>query len=160
MYRYSGQSRFNSVMKSNRYRPFLLIAIVAAIIIAVFLLGNKVGFDTTTFGTQRDAKLRSEIQHAVSQNNQLSRLGGSSTSATLGRIRAYIHGVETINDLNVGMFGESGRLFLQADFDAIYAIIDEYDAKLQSGQKTNDSLTALTEAITAMSDKTYTLIGQ
>ena len=160
MYRYSGPSRFNSVVKSNRYRPFLLILIVVIIIAAVYLLGNKAGFDTNAFGNQRDTLLRSEMQHAMSQTNQLSRLGGSSTPAMLGRVRSYIHGMETLNDMNVGMYGESGRMFEQSEFDALYAIIDDYDAKLQSGQKTNDVLTLLTEAVTALSDKTFRLFGQ
>ena len=159
MYRYSGPSRFNHVMRSKRYRPILLILVVVAIFAAVFLLGNKVGFDSSAFTTQRNALLRGEIQHATIQTNQLSRLGGSSTAGTLGRVRAYIHGVETVNDMNIGMFGESGRLYEQSEFDLIYAIIEEYDTKLQSGLKTNDSLTALTEAVTAMSEKTYSIIG-
>ena len=159
MYRYSRQSRFNSIMRSNRYRPILVILII---VVAAFLLLKLVGvggLNEANFETQRNAKLRSEIQHAVSQTNTLSRLGATTTSNVLGKIRQYVHGIEIINDLNVGMFGEVGRLYEVGMFDNIYSIIDAYDAKLSSGQKVSDSLTALTSSIQALSDRTTTLIG-
>lgn len=159
MYRYSNQSRFNSVMRSNRYRPILVIVIV---IVAAFLLLKLVGvggLSEANFENQRNAKLRSEIQHAVSQTNTLSRLGATTTSNVLGKIRQYVHGIEIINDLNVSMFGEVGRLYSQSIFDTIYTVIDAYDAKLSSGQKVSDSLSALTDAIDVLSERTTALIG-
>ncbi len=159
MYRYNRQSRFNTVMRSNRYKPFLYIAILAlAVFIIVKLVGGS-GLTQGSFETQRDNKLRSEMQHAVSQTNSLSRLGGSSTSLALGKIRQYIHGMEVVNDLNVGIYGESGRMFEQSVFETIYAILDEYDAKLQSGQKTSDTQSLLMDYVTQLSESTYAAIG-
>ena len=159
MYRYNSQTRFNSVMRSNRYRPILVILVI---IVAAFLLLKLMGvggLNESNFENQRNAKLRSEIQHAVSQTNTLSRLGATNTSNVLGKIRMYVHGIEIINDLNISMFGEVGRLYLQTMFDNIYSIIDAYDAKLSSGQKVSDSLTSLTTSIQELSDRTVTLIG-
>ncbi|HNW86318.1 MAG TPA: hypothetical protein PLP25_08035 [Candidatus Limiplasma sp.] len=159
MYRYSNQSRFNSVMRSNRYRPILVILII---IVAAFLLLKLVGvggLNEANFESQRNANLRAEIQHATSQTNTLSRLGATTTSNVLGKIRQYVHGIEIINDLNVGMFGEVGRLYQQSVFDNIYNIIDAYDAKLSSGQKVSDSLTSLTAAVENLSSLTNALIG-
>ena len=159
MYRYNNQSRFNAVMRSNRYRPILVILII---IVAAFLLLKLVGvggLNEANFESQRNAKLRAEIQHAVSQTNTLSRLGATTTSNVLGKIRQYVHGIEVINDLNVGMFGEVGRLYQQSMFDNIYNIIDTYDAKLSSGQKVNDTLALLTTSIDELSARTITLIG-
>ena len=159
MYRYNNQSRFNAVMRSNRYRPILVILII---IVAAFLLLKLVGvggLSEANFESQRNAKLRAEIQHAVSQTNTLSRLGATTTSNVLGKIRQYVHGIEVINDLNVGMFGEVGRLYQQSMFDNIYNIIDTYDAKLSSGQKVNDTLALLTASIDELSARTITLIG-
>ena len=159
MYRYPNQSRFNAVMKSNRYKPFLYILILAlAIFIVVKLVGGS-GLNEGSFEAQRNAKLRSEMQHAVSQTNSLSRLGGSSTSLALGKIRQYIHGMEVVNDLNVSIYGESGRLFEQSVFDTIYSTLDEYDAKLQSGQKTSDVQSVLMDYVTQLSESTYAAIG-
>ncbi|NLO85045.1 MAG: hypothetical protein GX096_06435 [Clostridiales bacterium] len=138
---------YNTVMRSNRYRPIVIIVLV---LIAAFLIFQFSGFgaiDEVNFESQRNAKLRSEIQNVVSNTNSLSRLGATSTSNMLGKIRQYVHGIEVINDLNVSMYGEVGRLYEQSVFDGIYAIIEAYDAKLSSGQKVNDSLASLTEAI-------------
>ena len=159
MYRYNSQTRFNSVMRSNRYRPILVILVI---IVAAFLLLKLMGvggLNESNFENQRNAKLRSEIQHAVSQTNTLSRLGATTTSNVLGKIRQYVHGIEIINDLNVSMYGEVGRLYKQAIFDNIYTIIDSYDAKLSSGQKVSDSLTSLTDAIDELNALTTALIG-
>ena len=139
MTRYTRSHGYHNVMRSHRYRPILIILLV---LLAAFLI----------------FKAASEVQHAVSSVNSLSRLGASSTSAMLGRIRQYVHGVEVLNDLNVGMYGEIGRLYSQSTFDAIYAIIEEYDAKLASGQNISDTLTSLSEVINELSDMTTVLL--
>ena len=70
-----------------------------------------------------------------------------------------MHGIEVINDLNVSMYGEVGRLYDQATFSSIYSIIETYEARLSSGQSVNTSLTELSEAINALSDRTYALLS-
>ena len=150
---------YSNVMRSNRYRPILVILLV---ILAAFLLFKFVGvggINEGNFESQRNAKLRSEMQHAMSNTNSLSRLGATSTSGVLGKIRQYVHGIEVLNDLNVSMYGEVGRLYAQSEFDNIYSIIEVYDAKLVSGQKVNDSLTSLSEAIEQLSLLTNTVLG-
>ncbi len=159
MYRYSNQSRFNSIMRSNRYRPIIVIVII---VVAAYLLLKLVGvggLNEANFESQRNAKLRSEIQHAVSQTNTLSRLGATTTSNVLGKVRQYVHGIEVINDLNVSMYGEVGRLYSASVFDDIYTIIDEYDAKLSSGQKISDTLAELTSAVANLETQTTAIIG-
>lgn len=159
MMRYTRNTRgYNTPSHSGRLRPILIILLV---LLAAFLLLRFTGvggLNEANFENQRNAKLRSEAQHAVSCVNSLSRLGSSSTSSMLGRIRQYVHGIEVVNDLNVSMYGEVGRLYEQTVFDDIYTIIEEYDAKLSSGQKVNESLNALSEAVSALSDKTTALL--
>ena len=82
-------------------------------------------------------------KNAVTQVNTLSRLGATSTSNILGKIRQYVHGVEVINSLNISMYGEVGRLYQQSVFDNIYSIIDQYEANLSTGQKVNETLNSL-----------------
>ena len=155
MYHYHNkQNRFGYTAKSGLLRPILFIIVLVAIVfLAIRVFGGSV-LNVRNFENQRTAKIRSEMQNAVTQTNSLSRLGATSTNGVLARIRQYIHGIEVLNELNVGMYGEVGRLFEQRQFDEMYAIIDTYEAKLVSGQKVNDSLVLLTEAIEAMN--TYT----
>lgn len=158
MTRYTRSRGYNTVMRSNRYKPVLVIILVLLAAFLIFKLAGVGGINEGNFEAQRNARLRSEVQHAVSSVNSLSRLGASSTSAMLGRIRQYVHGVEVINDLNVGMYGEVGRLYAQSVFDNIYAIIEDYDARLVSGQKVNDALTSLSDAISQLNALTATLL--
>lgn len=142
--------------------PWIPILILAGILLAAFLLFRFTGVggvDQNNFASQRNAKLRSELQLATASTNRLSRLGASTTTIELARIRQYIHGMELLNDLNVSMYGEVGRLYAQSVFDNLYSILDTYDAKLASGQKVNDSLTALTEAITNLTTLTGGVLG-
>lgn len=143
---------------SSRLKPILIIVLVLVAAFLIFKAAGVGGINEGNFEAQRNSKLRSEVQAAVSGVNSLSRLGASSTSSMLGKIRQYVHGMEVINDLNVGMYGEVGRLYPQSVFDGIYSIIEEYDAKLSSGQKVNDSLTALSEAVNELSTMTTTLL--
>lgn len=158
MTRYNRSHNYNTVMRSNRYRPILVIVLILLAAFLIFKLAGVGGINEGNFEAQRNARLRSEAQHAVSSVNSLSRLGASSTSAMLGRIRQYVHGIEVINDLNVGMYGEVGRLYAQSVFDDIYTIIEDYDARLVSGQKVNDTLSSLSDAINELSSLTTALL--
>ena len=158
MTRYTRSHGYHNVMRSHRYRPILIILLVLLAAFLIFKAAGVGGINEGNYEAQRNTRLRSEVQHAVSSVNSLSRLGASSTSAMLGRIRQYVHGVEVLNDLNVGMYGEIGRLYSQSTFDAIYAIIEEYDAKLASGQNISDTLTSLSEVINELSDMTSVLL--
>ncbi|MEG1775073.1 MAG: hypothetical protein RR367_01100, partial [Clostridia bacterium] len=112
---------YSNVMRSNRYRPILVILLV---ILAAFLLFKFAGVGSINegnFENQRNQKIRSEMQHALSSTNSLSRLGATTTSGVLGLVRQYVHGIEVINDINVSMYGEVGRLYNQDTFDNIYS---------------------------------------
>ncbi len=158
------------ISQQKRYRfhngrsssPWIPILIVVGILVAAFLLFRVTGvggLDEGNFTSQRNSKLRSEMQYATASTNRLSRLGASSTTIELARIRQYVHGIELINDLNVSMYGEVGRLYAQSVFDNIYTILDTYDAKLASGQKVNDSLNSLTVAINDLNMLTNNILG-
>ena len=141
------QKGYSNVMRSNRYRPILIILLI---ILAAFLILRFTGvgeLDSANFERQRNAKIRSEMQHAMSSTNSLSRLGATTTSSVLARVRQYVHGIEVVNDLNVSMYGEVGRLYATSVFDNIYAIIDNYESCLATGQKVNDALNSLTQAM-------------
>jgi capsule polysaccharide export protein KpsE/RkpR len=159
MYRYSGNSRYRSVMRSHRWQPVVVIALLIIAVVVILKLVGVGSLDVANYERQRNTRLRSETQNAVTQVNTLSRLGATSTSNTLGKIRQYVHGVEVINDLNISMYGEVGRLYQQSVFDHIYDIIDQYDANLSTGSKVNETLTTLTEAIMELNTLTLEITG-
>ncbi|MFR5854040.1 MAG: hypothetical protein ACLUE8_06750 [Lachnospiraceae bacterium] len=57
------------------------------------------------------------------------------------------------------MYGEVGRLYDVSTFDNIYAIIDNYDSCLASGQKVNDALSKLTDAINQLNTLTNAVLN-
>ena len=150
---------YSSASPSSRLKPLFWIVLILVAAVVIFKLAGVGGISQGNFEIQRNSELRSEVQGAIASVNSLSRLGASTTSGMLGRVRQYVHGVEVINDLNVGMYGEIGRLYPQTVFDNIYAIIEEYEAKLSSGQKVSDSLTALSEAVNDLNARTYVVLG-
>jgi hypothetical protein len=159
MYRYPGSNRYRSVMRSHRYQPILVILLLIIAVVVILKLVGVGSLNEGNYEQQRNARLRNEAQSAVTQVNALSRLGATTTSNTLGKIRQYVHGVEVLNNLNVSMLGEVGRLYKQSVFDSIYAIIDQYDANLSTGQKVNETLNTLSEAINALNTFTQQLVG-
>ena len=160
--RYFRQSRMRDRRGQPRSRSgilgkIILILLVAAIAVGATLLFSGNGFNNQgNFAMQRNAKLRSEVQRAVSSVNSLSNLGASSTSAMLGKIRQYIHGMEIVDDLNVGMYGESSRVYTASMFSDIYAIIDEYETRVASGQKLTEILDTLRTSVESLSEYTNT----
>ena len=158
MMRYSRSRSYNVTSRSDRLKPILVIILVLLAAFLIFKATGVGGINEGNFEAQRNSKLRSEVQAAQNCVNSLSRLGARSTSSMLGRIRQHVHGMEVINDLNVGMYGEVGRLYPQIVFDYVYSIIEEYDAKLTSGQKVSDTLTSLSAAITELGTMTTTLL--
>lgn len=158
MTRYSRSHGYNTVMRSNRYRPILVIVLILVAAFLIFKATGVGGLNESNYESRRNNILRSEVQSAVSSVNSLSRLGASSSSGQLGRVRQYVHGVEVINELNVGMYGTVGSLYPQSTFDTIYSIIDAYEAKLSSGQKISDTLTELGDAIELLNRQTQALL--
>ena len=91
MTRYTRSHGYHNVMRSHRYRPILIILLVLLAAFLIFKAAGVGGINEGNYEAQRNTRLRSEVQHAVSSVNSLSRLGASSTSAMLGRIRQYVH---------------------------------------------------------------------
>ena len=90
MTRYTRSHGYHTVMRSHRYRPILVILLVLLAAFLVFKIAGVGGINESNFEAQRNSRLRSEVQRAVSSVNSLSRLGASSTSAMLGKVRQYM----------------------------------------------------------------------
>ena len=102
--------RGNRKQKGYRYQntrsasPLIPILIIIGILLAAFFIfraSGVGGLNESNFANQRNAKLRNEVQYAMAATNKLSRLGASSTTIELAKIRQYVHGMELINELNI-----------------------------------------------------------
>lgn len=158
MMRYPQNRGYAAPSRFSRFRPILVIILVLVAAFLIFKMAGIGGINEGNFEAQRNSALRSEVQMAVSSVSSLSRLGASTSSGMLGRVRQYVHGAEIINELNVGMYGEAGRIYSQSVFENIYSIIEEYELRLSSGQKVSDTLTSLTEAVIHLQETTYAVL--
>ncbi|MBE5778867.1 MAG: hypothetical protein E7331_05985 [Clostridiales bacterium] len=134
----------------NSFKRFVPILVIIGLVLLAFLIMRSTGIgglSNANFETQRNRVIRSEMQAASSAVNSLSRLGATSTSSVLSRVRQHVHGIEVINELSVSMYGEVGRLYPAVTFEEIYGIIDSYEVCLATGQKVNEPLNRLTEAV-------------
>ncbi len=138
---------YQAPSSSNRLHWILHVLCIGIICFLLFRSGGVSGIDSSTFQNLVESQIRSEMELATSTANTLSRLGATTTSPTLGKIRQYVHGIEIANQFSVSVYGEVGRL-IQADmFSQVYAAIDAYDTKLVSGSSVSDVLTALTDIL-------------
>lgn len=74
MTRYMRSRGYHSVMRSHRYRPILIILLVLLAAFLIFKVAGVGGINESNYEAQRNTRLRSEVQHAVSSVNSLSRL--------------------------------------------------------------------------------------
>ena len=146
----------------NSFKRFVPILVIIGLVLLAFLIMRSTGIgglSNANFETQRNRVIRSEMQAASSAVNSLSRLGATSTSSVLSRVRQHVHGIEVINELSVSMYGEVGRLYPSDVFQNIYSIIDVYESALVTGQKVNEPLNRLTEAVNQLDALTNQILG-
>ncbi|MBR4080250.1 MAG: hypothetical protein IKK21_00520 [Clostridia bacterium] len=141
--RYSGGVGGMTVNKGGL--PRWLPAVTAALVVVVLALGI-IGIPAITFRMQSEEtfvnRMLTECNDALSLANGLSRSGGAESAATLGRIRAYIHAVDAINEVRNTITG--GGYFVQPQvFTELYGVIDSYSNNLKLGSATMQDLTAL-----------------
>lgn len=154
MYRYSQQMRGNTGTQRMRQQmsKVLSIVLVIAVVILAILGGNAMRFEGKEQALYRD-RMRSEAGQAITQVNNLSRTGGSNTANLLGKLRQHIYAMQTLQQIHVGLRGNSQQILETSVFDTIYTEIDTFDARLQTGQQTKEPQTKLLTLLTDMKTK-------
>lgn len=144
-----GPAKVGSVMV-DRIKNLALILLVIAVIGIGIAGGQAIVFRSGCDATFLH-RMQTECSEAVNLANSLARNGSAESTAILGRIRANVHAVDTLN--SVGNTLHSGKRLLvpESSFTELYSIIDSYSGKLKNGaaviveEQTNlvASLTAL-----------------
>ena len=152
MYRYSPHMRGGDGSSSQLRRRvqsiFTMLLLVAVIALAIFG-GNAMRYQSSAHELFVQ-KIQTECGNALQLCNTLSRTAGSGSSSTLGKIRQHIYGMQTINDLNVGLEGASGWMVEESVFSNLYTLLDNYETKLVTGMTTGDSQTQLLQTLTSL----------
>ena len=161
-YVYRGQNN-STLLGSNRenLKYIIIIAILAvALIVALsFLFFAPKDLSKNKFNSSLLTMVNTEMKNAITQSENLSRSGASGTSNTLGKVRQHVYALETLNKLNIQLFGQGGRLYPQQYFDTTQGIIESYATMLQTGQPTNEVLAKLIENLKIIQSATTELVG-
>jgi hypothetical protein len=130
----------------------LSIVLVIAVVILAILGGNAMRFEGKEQALYRE-RMRSEAGSAITQVNNLSRTGGSTTTNLLGKLRQHIYAMQTLQQIHVGLRGNGQQILDASVFDSIYTVIDTFDQKLQTGQQTKEPQTQLLTLLTDLKTK-------
>ena len=154
MYRYSQQMRTHTggLRVRQQLSKVLLLLLVAAIVILAILGGNAMSFAAKE-QSQYNERMSSEANLAITQVNNLSRTGGSTTTNLLGKLRQHVYAMETLQDVHAALRGNGQRVVDDSLFDAIYTVIDTFDLRLQTGQQTKEPQTQLITLMTELNTK-------
>lgn len=133
--------------------------VIAVIILVVFgFIGGQAlmyrGQSETTFIN----RMLTECDDALGLANSLSRSGGAESAAILGRIRADIHAIDTINEVRNTVTG-GGYFIPPYVFSSLYSVIDSYHSNLQLGNVTMQNLTDLVNQLEGLRDMLAELNG-
>ena len=158
MYRYSQQMRGNTGAQRMRQQigKVLSIVLVIAVVVLGIFGGNAMQFAGKEQTLYRE-RMRSEAGQAISQVNNLSRTGGSNTANLLGKLRQHVYAMQTLQQIHVGLRGNSQQAVDVSMFDTIYTVIDTFDARLQTGQQTKEPQTQLLTLLTELKTKIDTI---
>ena len=138
---------------SSRLRRGLQTGFTILLIIAVIVLGMMALQSGTYQKNAHDLfvqRLQTECNTAVSLCASLSTTAGSSSSSTLASIRQHIYGMQTINDLNVGLEGANGWLVTENTFVEVYNILTAFEKQIITGMTTTENVTQLRNALSAL----------
>lgn len=131
----------------DRVRTVLIVILLAGLI-AMGILGGRAMYYRTEARSLFVATMQTESNEAVSLANSLSRTAGGNSAATLGRIRACVHAMETANRMQGNL---DGRAFVPEEtFSDIYTILETYSTRLLTGMNTGDLQGELQTALEAL----------
>lgn len=151
MYRYS--QRVREGMGPNKIQRRVLNILLVLLIIAVVVLAI-IGGNAMRFQHEENElffkRMQSEATQALNQTNNLSRTGGSSTSSVLAKIRQHVYAMQTLCEMHAGLRGSGDRFVQETVFTGLYAVIDSFEGKLQSGQQTTQPQMELVDQLTAL----------
>lgn len=134
----------------DRVRTVLIIVLLVALV-AVGVYGAQAVRYRMEARSLLVATMQTESNEAVSLANSLSRTAGGNSAATLGRIRANVHAMETANRMQANL---EGRPFLPEEtFSEIYTILENYSSRLLTGMNTGDLQGELQTALEALQAK-------
>lgn len=133
----------------GRLRSVLLVVLLVAVVLLGVFGGRAIIYQSKCEPAFVNRML-TECDAAMTTVNSLSRSGGAESSAILGKIRANIHAIDVINEVNNTIEGGNGYFVPTSVFTDLYAIIDSYSNNLKLGNATIEDQNNLDNALTSL----------
>ncbi|MBR6029266.1 MAG: hypothetical protein IKP40_09250 [Clostridia bacterium] len=134
----------------SRLRGILILAVLAAAVTVLILSLPALRYRQEAedyFG----ARMLTECDAAVGQLNKLSRTASGSSYTVLSEIRSRVYAADILNQTCVSLGGR--QVVDQSAFDAVYTIVESYNANLLVGAMTANLQSELTNTLTGLRDQ-------
>lgn len=134
--------------RRNRTTTIVAAMLAVALVVGVAIWSTGAVIYRNEAQSLLVARVQSECNSALSLSNSLSRTAGTNSSAILGKIRGHVYTMETLSDMYLSLNNKA--LIPDVTFDALYALIDEYNNKLLTGMMTGDMQSSLVSQLQAL----------
>lgn len=132
----------------GKIRSVLLVVLLIAVI-ALSIFGGRAIVYQSKCAPSFIYRMQTECKEAVKLMDSLSRSSGgkAADNATLARIRANVHAIDAINEINNTVEGGNGYLVPPTVFTELYSIIERYYSHLSQEGTPIEDQNILTSAL-------------
>ena len=128
----------------------IMLVLVGAVVTLAVLFSSAAIFKGQT-KNQFTNVMSSNVSYAINEVDRLESSTNSMTQQKLGVIRQYVYTMETVNNMSVQLYGESGRFAPAEAFTALYSDISSYETLSQGAKSsTLDVRTMLQEHLRSL----------
>lgn len=139
-----------NITPAGRKRGIVLL-VLAALLIVSLVLNVTLVWQASSTGNRNVAMIQEQCKDAVALCTTLSRTASSSSAGILGKIRADVHAIDVINQMQMSRGGVQSAYVSDELIQRIYTILDGYSNQLITGMSTMEEQTNLSSVLQELS---------
>ncbi len=139
-----------NITPAGRKRGIVLL-VLAALLIVSLVLNVTLVWQASSTGSRNVAMIQEQCKDAVALCTTLSRTASSSSAGILGKIRADVHAIDVINQMQMSRGGVQSAYVSDELIQRIYTILDGYSNQLITGMSTMEEQTNLSSVLQELS---------
>lgn len=139
-----------NITPAGRKRGIVLL-VLAALLIVSLVLNVTLVWQASSAGNRNVAMIQEQCKDAVALCTTLSRTASSSSAGILGKIRADVHAIDVINQMQMSRGGVQSAYVSDELIQRIYTILDGYSNQLITGMSTMEEQTNLSSVLQELS---------
>lgn len=139
-----------NITPAGRKRGILLL-VLAALLIVSLVMNVTLVWQASSASSRNVAMIQEQCKDAVALCTTLSRTASSSSAGILGKIRADVHAIDVINQMQMSRNGAQSAYVSDELIQRIYTILDGYSNQLITGMSTMEEQTNLSSVLQELS---------